>query len=164
MVEPRRSDKTLRAVLKLPGGAVHHVADAVYQPHRELRAVTQRDVHRVFRDELRLGGHYRPSGAALRQLIAGTLLHVGVVNPRDHKRFHKALDKCGLPGTHRPHNTKHESAVGTRRYIAVDICISHNKASALMFSFVRVYEQRRQFMTSVAGYRGTACYMKSIIW
>ena len=124
---------------------------------------TQRDVHRVFRDELRLGGHYRPSGAALRQLIAGTFLHVGVVDPRDHKCFHKALDKCGLPGTYRPHNTKHESAVGTRRYIAVDICISHNKASALMFSFVRVYEQRRQFMTSVAGYRVTACYMKSII-
>lgn len=50
--------------------------------------------------------HNGASGAALRQLIAGTLFPVDIIYARNNERFHEALDEGGLARPNRTHHTK----------------------------------------------------------
>ena len=106
LIEPRRCHHTLHAVLKLPGSTLDHVADAVDEPDREIGILAKTDRHCLFRDKFRLRRHDGTSGAALRQLVAGTFLSVDVVNARNDERFHEALDEGGFARPNRTHHTK----------------------------------------------------------
>ena len=106
LIEPRRCHHAFNTVFKLAGSALDHVADAVDQPDGKIGIFAEADRHRLFRNEFRLRGHNGASGAALRQLIAGTLLPVDIIYARNNERFHEALDEGGLARPNRTHHTK----------------------------------------------------------
>ena len=105
-VEPRRCHHAFHTVLKLSGSAFDHVANAVDQPDGEIGIVAETNGYRLFGNKFRLRRHNGTSGAALRQLVAGALFPVDIVNARNDERFHEALDEGGLARADRSHHTK----------------------------------------------------------
>ena len=120
VVVPGGSDHPGGVVLHLADGSLHHVAHAVDKPHGAVSPVRQLDLGGLLRDELGLGGHDGPAGAALGQLIPGPLLPVHVIDVGDHLGLHEPFDERGLPGAHGAHHTDINIPSGAGGDILID--------------------------------------------
>ena len=119
ILEPRRRHHALHAVFKLSRRTVHHVADTVYEPHREADAAVKRDAHRLLGHEFGLRGHDGTSRAGLGQLILGALPGVDVLNVRYYQRLHKALYERALARAHGSHESQIDVAAGAGGYVMI---------------------------------------------
>ena len=104
VVIPGRGNHPGGVVLKLADSPPYHIAHAVNEPHGERSAVGQLHLGRFLRDELGLRRHNGPAGAALGQLIPGSLFTVHIFNVGNHLGLHETLDEGGLAGPHRAHH------------------------------------------------------------
>ena len=100
-IEPGGCHHSRLAVLLRPYRPRNHVAHGVDEPHPQPGGTVGRNFHRFLRNKFRLRGHNGPPGAALGQLIPGTLLAVGVGDSGDHQFFHNPLDQGGFSRTDR---------------------------------------------------------------
>ena len=82
-----------------------HIAYGVDHPHPHGGLALGRDLHSLFRHELRFAGHNGSAGTALGQFIPGSGLPVGICDGRDHQILHDPLDQRGFSGPHRTHHT-----------------------------------------------------------
>ena len=103
-VEPGGCDHSGCVVLKLADCPPDHITDAVNQPNGEGAAIRQLDLRRLLGDKFGLRRHDSTPGAALGQFISGPFFSIDIFDVGNHLGLHKALDKGGFSGTHRPHH------------------------------------------------------------
>ena len=121
LVRPRRGDHARHAVLRCADRAVDHVADRVDQANRKRRRAVRRDLDGLLGDEFRLGGHDRLARAALRQLVAGALALIKILDVRDDQLLHQALDKGRFARSHRPDHPDVNIAARPAGNVGVDV-------------------------------------------
>ena len=77
------------------------------------RQFRQNDLCRLLRDKFRFRCHDRFPSRGLWQLVYSALPRMLILHKRKHHKIHKPFNKCGLSGSHRPHNSCVDLSIGT---------------------------------------------------
>ena len=102
--EPWRLHHALRIIFQMPGGTLYHISHAVDQADPDRNLSSHTDLHCLFGDKFRLGGHDRLSGCRLRKFIRRPFPLMGILDIGKHEQIHKPLDKCRFPGSDRTYH------------------------------------------------------------
>ena len=154
VIVPGRHHHAGRQILKLPHSAGHHISHTVNKPNGEADAFLQLYLHSFLRYKLRFGGHNGTSRTALGQFILCPVASIYVVDMGDHLRFHKTLDKGGLPCSDRSHHADIHTVLRPCRHVLIDTCGSiHSTFLRCCFYCITMWSCRSICKISVPFFR-----------